>query len=103
MKKNSPNEDYTNVFLTHARLVTFADRYAVNKLMKLSLYHLHTTLVSFELFDKRIEDVVSLIEYCYKDDTPEALQYLVRQYTACNVEKLWRSEAFQQLLTERGE
>ncbi|KAK0949908.1 hypothetical protein LTR91_026071 [Friedmanniomyces endolithicus] len=88
-------EEYTDVFLSHAQLYAFADRYDVEGLRELALYKLHQTLVNFTLFNERIRDVSELLCYSY-DTTPERpgslgrLRDLVIRYVACHIERFQR-------------
>ncbi len=71
-------EDYTEVFLCHARLYVFADEYDVGPLRDLSLHRLQRTLAEFILDDKRAEDIVNLLRYNYSNTTgcPESVDDL---------------------------
>ncbi len=100
-------EDYTEVFLCHARLYVFADKYDVGPLKDLSLHMLQRTLAEFTLYDERIGDIINLLWYSYSNttDRPESiddLKLLVVHYSACVVEDLSRSNEFQLLLEEVG-
>jgi hypothetical protein len=101
--ENPPQEDYTNIFLSHARLYVFAECYGITGLMELSLNELHSTLVTFTLHDERVNDIVALVSYCYENLVPESLREIVALYAACKVEKLWPSEEFQALVETHGE
>ncbi|QYT00954.1 BTB domain-containing protein [Trichoderma simmonsii] len=92
--KNHANEDYTNTFLSHARLFTFAECYGITALMTHSLDELHGTLERFTLHKERVDDVVALVDYCYENMAPEPLRDLVTLYAACKINKLWKSEKF---------
>jgi hypothetical protein len=51
-KSNSAaSQDFTPVFLAHARLYTFADMRLVAPLKNLALYNLHKTLIDFRLYE----------------------------------------------------
>ncbi|KAG9764826.1 hypothetical protein KCU73_g784, partial [Aureobasidium melanogenum] len=65
-----PHEDYSAVFLGHAQLYVFADKYDIQQLAKLSLSKLGHTLAGFNVFNERIDDVVELLQFCYVN-TPE--------------------------------
>jgi hypothetical protein len=103
MRSNTKHENCTAVFLSHAKLYVFADIYGIKRLAMLSLYRLQQALVVFELFDNRLEDVVELVRYCFEDTVPDELRLLVTLYVACNVEKLWKSSNFHNLICEHGE
>jgi hypothetical protein len=82
-------EDFTPVFLAHARLYSFADMRLVSPLKKLALHKLQTMLMAFELFDERVGDIVKLARYAYdqgpdrsKDGVTDELRHLVVEYMA---------------------
>ncbi|OPB42063.1 hypothetical protein A0O28_0031800 [Trichoderma guizhouense] len=93
-KNNPVNEDYTNTFLSYARLFTFAECYGITALMTRSLIDLHGTLERFTLHNERVNDIVALVDYCYENMAPEPLRDLVTLYAACKIDKLWKSERF---------
>jgi hypothetical protein len=100
--------DVQPVLLRHARLYVFADCYGISRLMALSLYNLGQVLINFDLENKNLREVrvgviVALLCYCYDDPTPELLRSLVVRYAACNAERLWKSESFQELLAAHAE
>ncbi len=96
-------EDYTEIFLYHARLYVFADKYDVDSLKDLSLHMLQRTLIEFTLYDERIENIINLLRYSYSNTTDRSesiddLRLLVVHYFTCVVENLSRSNEFQLLL-----
>lgn len=103
MRAARPNEesceDYTDVFLAHAQLYVFADRYDVEGLQRLSLSKLHDTLVKFNLYSERVADVVTLLKYTYqhtsnRTEQIDELRSLVIGYVCCRSDKLLSIEAF---------
>lgn len=104
-KNRESCEDYTEVFLCHARLYVFADKWGIVPLKQLSLYKLHQTLSDFTLYKERIGDIVALMQYSY-DNTPhlssinDPLRSLVIHYATCVVEDLVQSSEFKALLEE---
>ena len=79
-------EDYTPIFLGHARLYTLADEYGVNTLKSVVLYKLHATLCLFTPYEARYGDILELLRFTY-DHTParaqlDPLRELVTQYIA---------------------
>lgn len=84
---NQKDEDYTEVFLSHAIMVVFADYYGVSTLETLALAKLASLLVEFLLWEGRARDVIRLISYVYEstphlDNSTCALRVLVAQYSA---------------------
>lgn len=101
-------EDYTEVFLCHARLYVFAEKYDIAPLKKLSVNRLHQTLSVFTLYKERVGDIVALMEYSYantvhRSSFDDPLRSLVIHYAACVVENLVPSSKFKALLEEPGE
>ncbi|KAF1838836.1 hypothetical protein BDW02DRAFT_564687 [Decorospora gaudefroyi] len=107
---NSPEQDFTLVFLAHARLYTFAYMRLIDPLKRLALHKLHKTLLGFQLYKRRIGDVIELARYAYgtgedrkEDGTIEDLRKLVMEYMACAVSTFGKHDDFVSLLEEGGE
>ncbi len=105
----SPEEDFTNVFLGHASLYVFAEKYGVESLKALTLNKMHETLSAFTLYRARIGDIVKLIGYVYSsentpdyEDRVDELRALVTHYVACKADTIAESELFLGLLEEGG-
>ncbi|OTA93589.1 hypothetical protein M434DRAFT_395521 [Hypoxylon sp. CO27-5] len=109
-RNTDPSANYSEVFLSHARLYALADYYDIEKLMGLCVRKLHRTLKVFDLHEgTRVTDVAQLIDYSYKntrsagvDHRQDKLRSLVATYTACHIEELWPNIYFQDIL-ESGE
>lgn len=102
-------EDYTPVFLAHARLYTFADKYGITTLKVLCLQKLHQTLVKFTLYTARIGDILELARYAFSsDNTPDRkdgvddLRKVVFKYMVSELDTIRKSEDFISLLEEGG-
>jgi hypothetical protein len=103
-KKNTDwREEYTKVFLSHARVHILADEYEMVALLQLSLHKLHRLLSTFELYDERVRDIVELLRCCFEEGGGELLNELVVAYAACKFEKLWKNEGFRHLYTTKKE
>jgi hypothetical protein len=103
-------EDYTPVFLGHARLYVFADEWGIEELKTLTLHKLHHTLITFTLFEARRTDIVELAKFAYSNEnTPDledgvdALRALVIHYVTCELESLIESPEFLSLLEQEGQ
>jgi hypothetical protein len=99
--------NFAPVFLAHSRLYVFADKYAIKPLQRLVLQKLQQTLVRFELYPERVEDVVELVRYAYSDDNiysdgTDELRALVAVYMASRIDKLNQSDSFLTLLEDGG-
>ncbi|KAM0816225.1 putative BTB domain-containing protein [Seiridium cardinale] len=103
-----PEVVHTEVFLSHARIYTMADCYGVESLATKALGKLHRTLVRFRVFEERIPDIVTLIDYGFNNTTDkggeqDGLRSLLCMYTACKLEDLWSDADFQNLFREHGD
>ena len=101
-------KDYTEVFLCHARLYVFAEKYDIAPLRKLSVYRLHQTLCVFTVYKERVGDIVALMRYSYantvhRSQPDDPLRSLLIHYATCVVENLVPSSDFKALLEEPGE
>ncbi|OAP65638.1 hypothetical protein AYL99_01610 [Fonsecaea erecta] len=96
-------QDYTPVFLCHAKLYAFADQYSIEPLQDLVLQKLRLTLSWFKLHRQRVGDVVELLKYTY-DNTPpheqeiDRLRNLVSDYLVCHIKKIAGDVKFTELL-----
>ena len=66
----APDEDYTNVLLSHAQLYVFGEKYDIKALQQLSLRKLRHTLATFTLYQERVDDILSLIRYTFAETGP---------------------------------
>lgn len=66
-----PLEDYTDVFLSHARLYVFAEMYDIQILKLLALEELHSTLANYTLYQQRAGDIIALLRYVYANTSGE--------------------------------
>ena len=104
---SSVREDYTPIFLGHAHLYVFADKWGVTGLKNLALSKLHQTLLHFTLYDARRPDIVELVRYAY-DNTPDRvgavdeLRELLTVYMGCEAESMVRCSEFLSLIGEGG-
>jgi hypothetical protein len=104
-KSQESCEDYTEVFLCHARLYSFAEKYDIAPLCRLSLKKLHCTLTEFTLDDDCQGSIIELMRYTYLNtpdlsESMDPLRSLVIHYATYVVEILAESDDFQTLLEE---
>lgn len=107
-----PLEDYTDVFLSHARLYVFADMYDIQILKMLALEELHSTLASYTLYDSRVSDIVALLRYVYANTSSEEggiggggsreLRKLLTDYMGVEMKILTKDQSFKDLMFEDG-
>ncbi|KAL8833809.1 MAG: hypothetical protein Q9176_007807 [Flavoplaca citrina] len=101
------NKDYTEVFLSHARLYVFADKYDIQPLKTLALEELHDTLATYILYRGRTGDILVLLRYVYANTGQsarggEGLRMLLRDYLGYEMSDLMKDGQFKVLMLERG-
>jgi len=99
------NEDYTEVFLCHARLYVFADKYDVQPLRALALEELQATLAIFTLYLERTADVITLLRYVYthyNEVEDEDMRMMLTHYIGYEMDTLMEDEDFRCLMIEDG-
>lgn len=104
-RKNTEScEDYSEVFLSHARLYVLADKYDIKELRDLSAHKIWVTLKEFTLYPERMGDVVGLVKYLFQNTLEkDKLRTLLKDFCACTVEDLCKGEGFQDLICETPE
>jgi len=102
-------EDYTPVFLGHAYLYAFAEKWGIESLKELTLHKIHLTLSEFTLYEARCGDIVELVNFVYSNDnTPDledgldALRALVIHYVMCELEILIEAPCFISMQEQQG-
>lgn len=103
-KNRESCEEYTEVFLSHARLYTLADKYDIPELRKLSLHKIYVSLKEFTLYPNRVGDVVDLASYSFENTiTGDKLRTLLVDYCACIFEDMLENESFKELLDKSSD
>ncbi|KAE8374445.1 hypothetical protein BDV26DRAFT_42727 [Aspergillus bertholletiae] len=101
-------EDFTPVFLGHARLYVLADKYGIEPLQQLVLHKLKQTLQNFKLCAENVTDIAELVRFTYAN-TPclvtrkDQLRTLVTMFIVYSLGRLGDDESFQDLLGEGGD
>lgn len=104
----SSKEDYTHVFLGHARLYVFAEKYDIQYLKDLALQKLQQTLAIFTLYQERVGDIITLLKYVY-DNTAESepnnedIRTMLAHYIGCEMEILVKEGGIKELLATNAE
>ena len=101
------SEDYTEVFLSHARLYVFAEKYDIQPLKALAIQQLHQTLGIYTLYLERAGDIIELLRYVHAntadvDGGAEALRALLVYYIGLEMDILVKAPEFKELLLEDG-
>ncbi|KAF2092510.1 hypothetical protein NA57DRAFT_82226 [Rhizodiscina lignyota] len=100
-----PKQDFTPVFVGHARLYVLGNKYGIDNLSSMALHKLHKTLGLFDLFEARIPDVIELVRYIYENtlDSDDELRVLVMDYITSEIDSIGRHAEFRSLLKEGGD
>ncbi|KAF3067707.1 hypothetical protein CFAM422_008511 [Trichoderma lentiforme] len=104
-RKNTEScEDYSEVFLSHARLYVLADKYDIKELRDLSAHKVWATLKEFTLYPERMGDLVGLVRYSFQNTLEkDKLRALLKDFCACTIEDLCNGQGFQDLICETPE
>ena len=102
------DEDFTDVFLSHAQLYVFAEKYDVQELKQLALRKLRHTLASFTLYRQRLEDVLTLVRYVYAETArdgrgKEDMRSTLMFYVSTEMDLFEEHGGFKDLLTDDPE
>ncbi|GAB0138169.1 hypothetical protein EsDP_00006413 [Epichloe bromicola] len=95
--------DYSDFFISHAKVFIFADCYGVEDLMNLSMRKLHQALCGFRPSPERISDILALVRFCYDNPAPEKLKEILASYLACYTESVFLVSGFKELLRKKGD
>ena len=103
-----PQEDYTEVFLSHARLYVFAEKYDIQPLKKLSRQKLQHTLAIFTLYPERVGDITTLLKYVYANtvetiDGIEDIRTMLAHYVGTEMDTLIKYGEIKDLMLDNGE
>lgn len=101
-RKNTEGcEDYTAVFLCHAKLYVVADTYDIPSLKQLCLHRLHATLKQFTLYPSRFNDIATLAKYVFENTVPEdKIRDMITLYYACIFEDARKQDGLKSLIEE---
>jgi hypothetical protein len=106
------HQDFTPIFLAHARLYCFAHQHLIEPLKALTINKLQKTLMGFQLYKDRVGDIVELARFVYSNpDLPESsdqdvlndLKKLIAEYIACEIDVIGKHESFIHFIEEGGE
>ncbi|KAM0805900.1 hypothetical protein BDR22DRAFT_190128 [Usnea florida] len=103
----SAQEDYTDVFLSHAQLYVFADKNDIQPLKTLALEELHAALVAYELYDVRTRDIIELLRYVYANtcepqEGVDDMRSMMTQYVGIEMDTLMEDAEFGELIIQDG-
>ena len=104
----SPEEEHTAVFLSHANLYVFAEKYDIQDLKQLALTKLRHSLATFTLYETRTEDILGLLRYVFSETAPtrpgeQNIRSMLMLYVATEMEILQEQDEFREMLAEDPE
>ncbi|KAM0424963.1 hypothetical protein ACHAPT_009764 [Fusarium lateritium] len=90
-----------DLFLCHARVCIFADRYHMTGLFNLAIRKLWTALGNMVFTGNAIPEITALAKYIYSNTTRDKpahkeLRHLVQLYALCYYSRMWISVEFQE-------
>ena len=102
---NHHEEDYSEVFLGHARLYVFADKYDIEKLKILAMEELYVSLAVSTMYQQNTSDIVALLRYIYSNtavpkDGTEDLRSLMTEYIETEIDSLIQDKDLEVLMSE---
>lgn len=101
LANTSASEDYTDVFLCHAKLYALGDLYDVPNLRQLSFHRLYATLKVFVLYPSRMNDIAALARYLLENTRSEdKIRSIIYLYYACIVEDASKNDGFKSLFDD---
>ena len=103
-----PQEDYTEVFLSHARLYVFAEKYDIQPLKKLCHQKLKHTLAIHTLYPERVGDITTLLKYVYANTAEtisgtEDIRTMLAHYVGTEMDTLIKYGEIKDLMLENGD
>lgn len=102
------NQDYhPDVFLLHAKLFVFAEKYDIQPLKMLAIHNLHHLLSHYQLLLHQVSDITNLIHYSYENthssSSDDLLRELLASYVELEMAVLIEAKPFEELLEEGGD
>lgn len=98
---NEASEDYTDVFLCHAKLYVLGDLYDIPALRQLSFHRLYATLKDFILYSDRMNDVATLARYLFENTRAEdKIRDMITLYYACIIEDVYNYGSVKSLIDD---
>ena len=101
------NEDYSEVFLSHAQLYVFAEKYDIQDLKMLALDNLQNVLTVYTLYEERTGDIVTLLRYVYENtgepvEGTEDMRTLLGLYMGYEMDTLMKDAGFRNVMINDG-
>ncbi|KAL6719502.1 hypothetical protein ACLMJK_003742 [Lecanora helva] len=103
-----PDEDYTEVFLGHARMYVFAEKYDIQPLKKLALQKLQHQLAIHTLYIERAGEILSLVNYVYGNTgetsgNSDDIRTMLAHYIGVEMANLMQDGEIRHIMQENGE
>lgn len=104
---DSPETDFTEVLLAHARLYAFTTYRLINRLRRMAAYKLIRTVMDLKLqLGKRVDDILELIRYVFNHPglvtsrSVDNVKHSLVRYVTVETNTIRRHEGFYQLMQE---
>lgn len=94
-------EDYSGVFMCHAKLYVLGDVYDIPQLRQLSLHRLHATLREFTLYPSRLNDIAVLTRYIFDNtQSHDKIREMIILYYTCIIEDVLKQDGLRSLIDD---
>ncbi|MCJ1470418.1 hypothetical protein MMC07_009063 [Pseudocyphellaria aurata] len=108
-RSNYSFEDCTPVFIAHAQLYVFAEKYGISALKQITLHKLHKTLAIYTINPADISAIIELIRFTFYEDNTldqenhvDDLRELVLAYVISEIRIIGKCEQFLLLIEDGG-
>lgn len=104
-REHSKEHRRPDIYLLHAKLFVFAEKYDIQPLKMLAIHNLHLALSRYQLLLQHISDITDLIRYSYENThaSDDLLRELLASYVELEMAVLIEAKPFEELLEEGGD
>lgn len=94
-----------DLFLPHAKMFVFAEKYDIQPLKMLAIHNLHHALSHYQLLPQHVSDITNSIQYSYENThaSDDLLRELLASYVELEMAVLIEAKPFEDLLEEGGD
>lgn len=94
-----------DLFLPHAKMFVFAEKYDIQPLKMLAIHNLHHALSHYQLLPQNVSDITNSIQYSYENThaSDDLLRELLASYVELEMAVLIEAKPFEDLLEEGGD
>ena len=103
-----PEENYSEVFMGHASMYVFAEKYDIQPLKKLALQKLQHQLAIHTLYVERAGEILTLLKYVYANtaesaDEADDIRTMLAHYVGVEMNNLQKDGEIKDFMQEEGD